>query len=87
MLISTIKFFKDEEIAWARSAGAICCLWKIYKYLHQIAPVIMFLLVNTLHEKRVTESQSKRALIVICSRVTTLHSCYMKNALVFSQKI
>ena len=91
MLVSTIKFFKDEEIAWARSAGAICCLWKIYKYLHQIAPVIMFLLVNTLHEKRVTESQNKqnfaaRALIVICTRVTTLHSCYMKNALVFSQK-
>ena len=63
----------------------------ISAYLHQIAHVIMFLLVNTLHEKRVTESQKKqnfaaRALIVICTRVTTLHSCYMKNALVFSQK-
>ena len=62
MLISTIKFFKDEEIAWARSAGAICCLWKIYKYLHQIAPVIMFLLVNTLHEKRVTEVKANKIL-------------------------
>ena len=26
-----------------------------------------------------------RALFVICTRVTTLDSCYMKNALVFSQ--
>ena len=63
----------------------------ISAYLHKIAPVIMYLLVNTLHEKRVTESQNKqnfaaRALIVICTRVITLHSCYMKNALVFSQK-
>ena len=31
------------------------------------------------------EILTARVLIVICTRVTTLHSCYMKNVLVFSQ--
>ena len=31
------------------------------------------------------EILAARALFVICTRVTTLHSCYMKNAPVFSQ--
>ena len=51
---------------------------------------IMLLLVNNLHEKRISKSQNgqnfvARALFVICTRVTTLHSCYMKIALVSSQ--
>ena len=51
---------------------------------------IMLLLVNNLHEKRVSKSQNgqnvvARTLFVICTRVKTLHSCYMKIALVFSQ--
>ena len=48
------------------------------------------LLVNNLHEKRITESQNGRDFgsaraICNCTSVTTLHSCYMKNAHVFSQ--
>ena len=38
----------------------------------------MLLLVSNVHEKGITESQDKRNL-------TTLHSCYIKNALVLSQ--
>ena len=47
----------------------------------------MMLLVNNLHEKRITEGQdgrnigSARAFIL----VATLHSCHMKNTIVFSQ--
>ena len=39
-------------------ASAICGLRKVYKtLLHQIAREIMSLLVNNLHEKRITVSQ------------------------------
>ena len=54
-------------------------------YLHQIARGIVLFLVNNLYEKRITESLEGRnfgaffALLVICTRVKTLH---MKNALV-----
>ena len=43
----------------------------------------MLLHVNNLHEKRIKESQNGRnfAAGAICN----LHSCYIKNALVFSQ--
>ena len=47
----------------------------------------MMLLVNNLHEKRIIEGQdgriigSARAFIL----VATLHSCHMKNTIVFSQ--
>ena len=47
----------------------------------------MMLLVNNLHEKRIIEDQdgrnigSARAFIL----VATLHSCHMKNTIVFSQ--
>ena len=57
-------------------------------YLHQIARGIVLFLVNNLYEKRITESLEGRnfgaffALLVICTRVKTLH---MKNALVFTQ--
>ena len=39
----------------------------------------IFLKATKLHEP------VRRELFVICTRVTTLHSCYMKNALVSSQ--
>ena len=51
----------------------------------------MLLLVNNLHEKRITESQDGKnfgrtwMLLAICTCVTALHSCYMKNTLVFDQ--
>ena len=46
----------------------------------------MLLLVNNLHEKRITDKiLAARVLFVICTCVTTLNLCYMKNALVFSQ--
>ena len=57
-----------------------------YTKLHETSQVV-----NNLHEKRITESQdgqnfgSARVLFVICTCVTTLNLCYMKNALVFSQ--
>ena len=46
---------------------------------------------NNLHEKRITESQDGRNFagarprLVICTRVTTLHSSFTRNALVSSQ--
>ena len=57
-------------------------------YLHQIAQAIMLLLNNNLH-KQITESQDGhnfwQRIFVICTCVTTLQSCYMKNVIVFTQ--
>ena len=50
----------------------------------------MLLLIIDLLEKKITESQDRRnfdgarPLFIICTRVTTLHSCY-NFVLVFSQ--
>ena len=58
-------------------------------YLHEIAREAILFLINKLLEKNITESQNRRnfdgsrALFVICTRVLTLHWCYMKNSLVF----
>ena len=46
----------------------------------------MLFLVNSLHVKHITEVQDRQnfgvcTLFVICTCVTTLHLCYMKNAL------
>ena len=66
---------KDNKIARAHWASAICGLRKVYKtLLHQIAREIMSLLVNNLNEKRITVSQdgrnlAVRVLFVICTRV------------------
>ena len=61
VLISTRKIFKDNKIARACRVSATCSFRKIYKrlfalglYLHQIVPEILLLLVNNLHEKRIT---------------------------------
>ena len=45
------------------------------------------LLGNHLNNKPITESQDQQnfEMLLICSCITTLHSCYMKNALIFSQ--
>ena len=47
----------------------------------------MMLLVNNLHEKRITEGQDGRNIGSACAfiLVATLHSCHMKNTIVFSQ--
>ena len=53
-------------------------------YWHQIARKIMWLLFNTVHGKKNAESQERRnfesvrALLVICTRVTTSQSCYTR---------
>ena len=60
-------------------------------YLHYIALEIMLLLINNLHEKSIKESQDRQnvdrshTLFVICTCVTILHLCYMKNVFSFSQ--
>ena len=40
---------------------------------------------NASQKLKTDEILAARALFVICTRVKTLHSCYMKNATVFSQ--
>ena len=40
---------------------------------------------NASQKLKTDEILAARALFVICTRVTTLHSCYMKNPPVFSQ--
>ena len=53
----------------------------------------MLLLVNNLHEKHITESQDglnfgyTHVLFVICTCVTTLHLCYMRNMCNFFMQI
>ena len=57
-------------------------------YLHQIPIEITLLYINNLHVKASQKVKTRNfdsALFVICTRVASLHSCYMKNALVFSQ--
>ena len=60
-------------------------------YLHHIALEIMLPLINNLHEKSIKESQDRHnvdrehALFVICTHVTILHLCYMKNTLFFGK--
>ena len=44
-------------------------------YLQQIARETMFLLINDVHEKSISDSQD----------FTNLHSCHMKKGIVFSQ--
>ena len=93
MLINTSKFCKGNKITRARRACVICSRWKIYKYpLQQFAREITLLLVNNLHEKKITERQDRRnfesvhALFVICTRVTTWHSCYTRMHLFSANK-
>ena len=81
--MSTNKFFKDNKIAQAFRAVAICSLWKIYKCLwHQIAREIMLLLVNSQYmKKHHRKSRHKilknlRTLFVNCACVTILHFCF-----------
>ena len=76
------KIFKDNKIVVFEKLTSA--------HLHQIAREIMSL-DNYLNEKapqkvQTNEILAARALFVICIRVTTLHSCYMKNAFVFSQR-
>ena len=59
-------------------------------YLHQISREIMLFLINSLHEKGITDSQDRRNFdsaryLSVWSRVTTLHSFHKKNTLVFGQ--
>ena len=84
MLINTSKFFEDNKIARARREYAIFqSLKNLQCLLHQIAREIILLLFNKVH-KKITKSQDRRnfesvcALFVICTRVTTLHSCFMR---------
>ena len=56
---------------------------KLTGLILQIAREIILLLFNKVH-KKITKSQDRRnfesvcALFVICTRVTTLHSCFMR---------
>ena len=74
MLISPSKFFKDNKIARARRARAICSLWKIYKcLLHQIESWIKITKLNHVitciifMKKNITESQDRRNTRTLCS--------------------
>ena len=50
--------------------------------MHQIALKLMLLLINNKQEKISLKNQDRQN--IFCACVTTLQSCYMKNALVFS---
>lgn len=86
VLISICKFFKTSNCT---------CTWKIRSpYLHQIAWEIILLPVNNLHEKHIRVSWDKilavcylqfALVLQLCTHVTNLHLCYMKNVLFFSQ--
>ena len=81
------KFFKDNKIARAHQAKATCGLEKFTSaYLHQITWEIISLFTNYLQDKSITESQDRQnfdsTLFIICTHLTTLYSCYMKNTLI-----
>lgn len=86
VLISICKFFKTSNCT---------CTWKIRSpYLHQIAWEIILLPVDNLHEKHIRVSWDKilavcylqfALVLQLCTHVTNLHLCYMKNVLFFSQ--
>ena len=58
-LVSTSKFFKDNEIARTRWASANFLVFEIFTsaYLHQITREIILLLIKDLYEKSVAESR------------------------------
>ena len=88
MLISNGKFFKDNKTARVHRMSAIRILIKvpICTKLHE-KPCYYFVMIYL--KKKNTESQDRRnfdgarPLSIICTRVTTLHSCY-NFVLVFS---
>ena len=45
----------------------------------------LLLIIHAKNASQTDEILAARVLVVICTRVTTLHTCYMKNAPVFSQ--
>ena len=72
--------------------SAICSLFLVEYFssalLQEIAREIMFLLSNNIHEKGISQRQSKpnfESTRAICINVPALHPCYMTNALGFSQ--
>ena len=78
MLTSTIKFSRTKILNKPKEQVQFIVFEKFTSHS----------LVNNLHEKHITESQDEKnfaecVLFLIC--VTTLHLCYIKNALVFSQ--
>ena len=89
MLISNGKFFKDNKTARVHRMSVIRILIKvpICTKLHE-KPCYYFVIIYL--KKKNTESQDRRnfdgarPLYIICTRVTTLHSCY-NFVLVFSQ--
>ena len=81
---------KDNRIAWAHRASAICNLWKICKcLLHQkekvmkkknyvITWLVMYLKKHC-RKSRQTKFESVRAPFVTCTCATTLYSYYMRK--------
>ena len=90
-LVSSSKFFKDNEIARTRWASANFSLWNIYKCLftpnytrNHFVTYQRF----TWKKRRRESRQMKfwwrtRAICNICN----LHSCYIKNVLDFSHSV
>ena len=77
------KFFKDNKIARAHQAKATCGLENLQVLicikLHEKSS-------HYLQDKSITESQDRQnfysTLFIICTHLTTLYSCYMKNTLI-----
>ena len=73
MLISTSKFFKDNKIARARRASAICSLWKIYKcLLHQIAlelnhVITCIIFMKKKHHRKLRQTKFWKRARTLCS--------------------
>ena len=97
MYVSTSIFFKDNKIARARRASAICSLKNLQVLITPKCRRNHVITCYNAHEKNIAEGQDRRnfesvrELFVFCLRVTTMHLRYdfayvlHENALVFSQ--
>lgn len=100
VFISTSKFFKHNKITCLELMGQVQFVVseKLTSfYLHQlIVQEIMMLVVNNFHDKRIRESRDTSnfgtthcllftLVLQLCTCVTILPSCYMKNSPIFSQ--
>ena len=86
--MSTSEFFEDNKIARARRGSAICC-WKLknfFFYKRSLCQIARETRVTKVNEKQRWKSrrnfENVRALFLICTPVTTLHSVLYENALV-----
>ena len=71
---------------WSGKFTSVLIYTKLHpKVCRYLLVLLMTYMKNAPHKVKTYEILTARALVVIFTRVTTLHPCYMKSAIVLSQ--